>query len=69
MKETLFVLFLTLGGEPIEWTPHFTLSDCLAVKSKINRNVGTGHLYSCKKEKVSLKQEGEKYIIVDFMEE
>ena len=69
MVETLFVLFLTLGGEAKEWTPHFTLSDCLAIKRKIDRNVGSGHLYSCKKEKVALKQEGEKYIIVDFVED
>jgi len=69
MVETLFVLFLTLGGEAKEWTPHFTLSDCLAVKRKIDRNVGTGHLYSCKKEKVTLEQSGNEYIIIDFVEE
>ena len=69
MVETLFVLFLTLCGEAKEWTPHFTLSDCLAVKRKINRNVGTGHLYSCKKEKVTLEQSGNEYIIIDFVEE
>ena len=69
MTETLFVLFLMLGGEAKEWTPHFTLSDCLSVKRKIDRNVGSGHLYTCKKETVSLKQENDKYIIVDFVEE
>lgn len=68
MKETLFVLFLTLGGEPKEWTPHFKLSECLAVKRKIDRNVGTGHLYSCKKETVTLEHNGDEYIIVDFVE-
>ena len=69
MVETLFVLFLTFGGEAKEWTPHFKLTECLSVKRKIDRNVGTGHLYSCKKEKVALKQEGAKYIIIDFVEE
>ena len=68
MVETLFVLFLTLGGEAKEWTPHFKLSDCLAVKRRIDRNVGSGHLYSCKKEKVTLEQNGDEYIIVDFVE-
>jgi len=69
MVETLFVLFLTLGGEAKEWTPHFKLSECLAVKRKIDRNVGSGHLYSCKKQTVELEQEGNKYIIVDFINE
>lgn len=69
MKETLFVLFLTLGGKPIEWTPHFTLSECLSVKRKIERNIGTSEMYSCKKETVSLEKNGNKYTIVDFVEE
>ena len=68
MVETLFVLFLTLGGEAKEWTPHFSLADCLSVKRKIDRSVGTGHLYSCKKEKVTLEKEGDNYIIIDFVE-
>lgn len=51
MVETLFVLFLTFGGEAKEWTLHFKLTECLSVKRKIDRNVGTGHLYSCKKRK------------------
>ena len=69
MVETLFVLFLTFGGEAKEWTPHFTLSECLAVKRKIDRLSKSGHLYSCKKETVTLEQNGDKYIIVDFVEE
>ena len=69
MKETLFVLFLTLGGEPIEWTPHFTLSDCLSVKRKIDRNVGSGNRYSCKKETVTLEKENGNYYIIDFVED
>ena len=69
MKETLFVLFLTLGGEPIEWTPHFTLSDCLAVKRKIDRNVGPGNRYSCKKKTVTLEKNNDHYYIIDFVED
>jgi len=69
MKETLFVLFLTLGGEPIEWTPHFSLKDCLSIKRKIDRLSKSGHLYSCKKETVTLEQNGDKYVIVDFINE
>lgn len=68
MIETLFVLFLNMGGSPIEWTPHFKLSECLAVKRKIDRNVGTGHMYTCKKQKVSLDKQGNEYIIVDFLD-
>lgn len=69
MKETLFVLFLTLGGEPIEWTPHFSLSQCLSVKRKIARNIGTSEMYSCKKETVTLEKSGDHYYIIDFVEE
>lgn len=70
MVETLFVLFLTMGGSPIEWTPHFTLSDCLGVKRKIERNVGkqAGSRYSCTKDTVEIKKVDDSYIIVKFME-
>ena len=72
MIETLFVLFLTMGGSPIEWTPHFSLSDCLGVKRKIERNVGkqASNRYSCKKETVLLEksQDGDDYYIVEFVE-
>ena len=73
MTETLFVLFLTMGGSPIEWTPHFTLSDCLGVKRKIERNVGkqAGSRYSCKKDTVVLEKSttSEEYYIVNFVED
>ena len=70
MIETLFVLFLTMGGEPQEWTPHFTLSECLSVKRKIDRNVGSGHLFSCEKRTVELESSGpsNEYYIVKFVD-
>jgi hypothetical protein len=71
MIESLFVLFLSVGGNPIEWTPHFKLSDCLAVKRKIERNIGkrAGERYSCKKDTVEVKKVDDTYIIVKFIEE
>ena len=73
MIETLFVLFLTMGESPIEWTPHFTLSDCLAVKRKIERNVGkqAGSRYSCKKDTVVLEKSptSDEYYIVEFVKD
>jgi len=73
MIETLFVLFLTIGGSPIEWTPHFTLSDCLGIKRKIERNIGkeAGTRYSCKRETVLLEKSygGDEYYIVEFVQE
>ena len=73
MTETLFVLFLTMGASPIEWTPHFTLSDCLAVKRKIERNIGkkAGSRYSCKKDTVVLEKSptSDEYYIVEFVED
>jgi hypothetical protein len=72
MTETLFVLFLTMGGGPIEWTPHFTLSNCLGVKRKIERNIGkkAGSRYSCKKDTVVLEKSStsDEYYIVEFVE-
>ena len=72
VTKTLFVLFLYLGGEPTEWTPHFTLSECLSVKRKIERNVGkqAGNRYSCKEETVEITNDNPagKYIITKFIE-
>ena len=72
MVETLFVLFLSMGGSPIEWTPHFTLSDCLGVKRKIERNIGkkAGERYSCKKDTVMLEKSptSDEYYIVEFVD-
>lgn len=73
MVETLFVLFLSMGGSPIEWTPYFTLSECLAVKRKIERNVGkqAGSRYSCKKDTVRIElisANPDYYTIVEFVD-
>jgi hypothetical protein len=69
MIETLFVLFLSVSGKYIEWTPHDSLSDCLSVKRKIERNIGGSNGYSCSKETVKLgtKLNGEKEIL-EFVE-
>ena len=68
MVETLFVLFLMIGNEPIEWTPHTTLSQCLSVKRKIERNIGNkaASRYSCKERTVQLNED---YIITKFITE
>lgn len=72
VTKTLFVLFLYLGGEPTEWTPHFTLSECLSVKRKIERNVGklAGERYSCKEETVEITNDNPQgiYVITKFVE-
>ena len=72
MVKEVFVLFLFLGGEPTEWTPHFTLSECLSVKRKIERNVGkkAGERYSCKEEKVEITNDNPQghYVITKFIE-
>tara|TARA_X000001316_G_C919985_1_gene34123 strand:- start:1000 stop:1227 length:228 start_codon:yes stop_codon:yes gene_type:complete len=72
ITKTLFVLFLYLGGEPTEWTPHFTLSECLKVKRQIERNVGkqVGERYSCKEETVAITNDNPAgtYVITKFIE-
>lgn len=72
VTKTLFVLFLYLGGDPIEWTPHFTLSECLSVKRKIERNVGkqAGERYSCKEETVEITNDNPQgvFVITKFVE-
>lgn len=72
VTKTLFVLFLYLGGEPTEWTPHFTLSECLSVKRKIERNVGkqAGERYSCKEETVEITNDNPAgtFVITKFVE-
>ena len=72
ITKTLFVLFLYLGGEPTEWTPHFTLSECLKVKRQIERNVGkqAGNRYSCKEETVAITNDNPAgtYVITKFIE-
>lgn len=72
MVGTFFVLFLYIGGEPTEWTPHFTLSECLKVKRQIERNVDkqVGERYSCKEETVAITNDNPAgtYVITKFIE-
>ena len=72
MIKEVFVLFLFLGGEPTEWTPHFTLSECLSVKRKIERNVGkkAGERYSCKEEIVEITNDNPQgvFVITKFVD-
>jgi len=72
MIETLFVLFLYMGGNPTEWTPTFSLKECLSIKRSIERNVGkkVGERYSCQKKTVEIrKRDDDRYEIVKFIEE
>jgi len=68
MIDIVFVLFLFLGGEMIEYTPKEGLSDCLSTKRKIERNVGRSSDFDkrwvCKKAKVQLEKgyDGEFFI-------
>ena len=69
MIEVTFVLLLVMGGERIEYTPYQSLSECLAVKRKLNGTSATPAAlttkWSCKELKVKL-QDGH---IVGFVEE
>jgi hypothetical protein len=42
-----FVLFLFIDGDPMEYTPKESLSDCLKAKREITRNIGESGRYSC----------------------
>ena len=42
-----FVLFLFIDGDPMEYTPKESLSDCLKAKREIARNIGESGRYSC----------------------
>jgi len=57
--ELTFVLLLMVNGERAEYTAYSSLSDCLAVRRKIKRNVGHTHNFdqkwSCKQLRVKLK--------------
>ena len=59
MIDVVFVLFLFLGGEMLEYSPKDGLSDCLSTKRKIERNMGRSKDFDerwvCKKAKVELK--------------
>ncbi len=68
MVEVTFVLLLMMGGEKTEYTPYKSLSECLAVRRKIKRNVGHANNFdekwSCKQFKVMVLN-GE---ILEFIE-
>lgn len=59
MVELTFVLLLVMGGEKVEYTPYQSLSECLSVRRKIKRNVGSTNNFdqkwSCKELKVKIK--------------
>lgn len=59
MIELTFVLLLVMGGERIEYTPYSSLSECLAVRRKIKRNIGHTNNFdqkwSCKELKVKIE--------------
>ena len=59
MIEITFVLLLVMNGEKVEYTPYQSLSECLAVRRKIKRNVGHTHNFdqkwSCKELKVKVE--------------
>ena len=68
MVEVTFVLLLMIGGEKTEYPPYKSLSECLAVRRKIKRNVGHTNNFdekwSCKQFKVMVLN-GE---ILEFIE-
>ena len=68
MVELTFVLLLVMGGEKVEYTPYQSLSECLSVRRKIKRNVGSTNNFdqkwSCKELKVKVK-DGEILEIVE----
>ena len=59
MIELTFVLLLMIDGEKVEYTPYQSLSECLAVRRKIKRNVGHTNNFdqkwSCKELKVKVE--------------
>ena len=69
MIELTFVLLLVMNGEKVEYTPHDSLSECLAIRRKIKRNVwhtnNFDQKWSCKQFKVMMLN-GE---ILEFIEE
>ena len=68
MVELTFVLLLVMNGEKVEYTPHDSLSECLAIRRKIKRNVGHTNNFdqkwSCKELKVKVKDGN----ILEFIE-
>jgi len=74
MTDVVFVLFLFMSGEAIEYTPQQGLSECLSTKRKIERNVGRSNDFDerwvCKKAKVVLvKDYNGEYFIESFIDD
>ena len=53
---TGFILLLMSGGEPLEFTPRDSLSDCLATKRKIMRTGASAEQWVCKKGKLKMEK-------------
>lgn len=76
MIEAVFVLLLWTAGDdqPIEYTPYESLSECLATKRKIKRNIVGGvdfdQRWQCKEITVQLEKSADgSYHILKLMEE
>jgi hypothetical protein len=72
MIETVMVLLLYVSGDIIEYRGYDNISDCLATKREIERNVAK-HLkstrYACEMRKVQLDKNSEgKYFVVNIVE-
>jgi hypothetical protein len=72
MIETIMVLLLYVSGDIVEYRGYDNISDCLATKREIERNVGE-HLksarYACEMRKVKLDKNSEgKYFVVNIVE-
>lgn len=72
MIETIMVLLLYVSGDIVEYRGYDNISNCLATKREIERNVGE-HLksarYACEMRKVQLDKNSEgKYFVVNIVE-
>lgn len=56
---TGFILFLMSNGQPMEFTPRDSLSDCLATKRKIMRTGASEEMWVCKKGKLKLEKKSD----------
>jgi hypothetical protein len=56
---TGFILFLMSAGQPMEFTPRESLSDCLATKRKIMRTGANSEMWVCKKGKLKMQKKSD----------
>lgn len=72
MIETVMVLLLYVSGDIVEYKGYDNISDCLANKREIERNVGDylkSARYACEMRKVKLDKNSEgKYFVVNIVE-